>query len=231
MGGILKFTGIPGFLSNLEDLYEAADTEGGEWREFVAAWWSQFGGRIVPFAELLDLANEKGMLPSVVGDKGPRSQKTRLGRALSAMRNRQYDSYRIVQRKNSHTKQSEYALEEDSGSGESRVHRIAPVLSLFADDRGFSSTSSAPSSAENILPKQPVAADADDADDISNMLDKTEDKKEIEAVYKNNRGSSSASTANNIIHQHNQQVSPAEDDSGLSPASSADLADFEPEED
>ncbi len=185
-------------------------------------------------AELLDQVKsekQREILGCLLEANRPLTPKEVAAAIGSGMRNRQFDSYRIVQRKNSHTKQSEYALEEDSGSGESRVHRIAPVLSLFADDRGFSSTSSAPSSAENILQIQPVAADADDADDISNMLDKTEDKKEIEAVYKNNRGSSSASTANNIIHQHNQQVSPAEDDSGSSPASSADLADFEPEED
>ncbi|HPQ70616.1 MAG TPA: PriCT-2 domain-containing protein [bacterium] len=230
-GGILQFSGIPGFLSNLEDLYEAADTEGGEWREFVAAWWSKFGGRVVPFAELLDLANEKGLLPSVVGDQGSRAQKTRLGRALSAMRNRQFDSYRIVQRRNSHTKQSEYTLEEVNADDQRIPHGMAPVLPLFAGDRQPSSASSAISSAKNNSKNQPVADDAEDAEDISNLLDNEGDKKGMEGVYENNRGLSSASTANVEIHQHNQQVSHAEDDSRLSPASSADLADFEPEED
>ncbi|MCZ7600352.1 MAG: hypothetical protein M5U09_25155 [Gammaproteobacteria bacterium] len=75
IGGILRFAEIPGFLGHLEELYEAADTEGNEWREFTAAWWDRFGPRLVAAAELLGLATEKGLLASTIGDGNPQSQK------------------------------------------------------------------------------------------------------------------------------------------------------------
>ena len=36
MGGILEVAGVPGFLGNLKEMYEAADAEGSIWRGFVA---------------------------------------------------------------------------------------------------------------------------------------------------------------------------------------------------
>ena len=45
MGGILEVAGVPGFLGNLEEMYERADAEGGVWRGFVALWWERFGTR------------------------------------------------------------------------------------------------------------------------------------------------------------------------------------------
>ena len=42
VGGVLGVAEIPGFLGNLNELYETADADGQMWREFTAAWWEAF---------------------------------------------------------------------------------------------------------------------------------------------------------------------------------------------
>ncbi len=87
MGGILEAAGVPGFLANLDEMYEAADAEGAVWRAFVAAWWERHGTAEVGTAELHELAIACEP-PLPLGDGGERSQRTRLGRALGQMRDR-----------------------------------------------------------------------------------------------------------------------------------------------
>jgi hypothetical protein len=41
--GILEHEGVPAFLHDTEELYEAADAEGQEWRDLVHAWWDLVG--------------------------------------------------------------------------------------------------------------------------------------------------------------------------------------------
>jgi hypothetical protein len=85
LGGILDVAGVPGFLSNLNEFYEQADTELAVWLEFVGAWWDARGHREVKAADLWPLAVQAGM---DLGDKGELSQKTRLGNVLSDARDR-----------------------------------------------------------------------------------------------------------------------------------------------
>ena len=87
MGGILEAAGVPGFLANLDEMYEAADAEGAVWRAFVAAWWERHGTSEVGTAELHELALACEP-PLPLGDGGERSQRTRLGRALGRLRDR-----------------------------------------------------------------------------------------------------------------------------------------------
>ena len=87
MGGILEAAGVPGFLANLDEMYEAADAEGAVWRAFVAAWWERHGTAEVGTAELHELAIACEP-PLPLGDGGERSQRTRLGRALGRLRDR-----------------------------------------------------------------------------------------------------------------------------------------------
>jgi len=131
IGGILEVAGIPGFLCNTEELYEVADAEGNEWREFVAAWWSRFGNSWVSTSELFDLSVNNELLGSVTGDKSARSQKTRLGKALGALRDRQFDSWRIKVRRERHSKQAEYGLEMVPEDGSTQ----GSVVSLFPEQR------------------------------------------------------------------------------------------------
>jgi len=151
IGGILRFAGIPGFLGHLEELYEAADTEGNEWREFTAAWWDRFGARLVAAAELLGLATEKGLLASTIGDGGPQSQKIRIGRALSAMRDRQFDVYRITTRRDSRTKNLTYGLMNVT---DGIAQAPGEVVDLFTASRSIPTAPTADSPQEKPLKNQ-----------------------------------------------------------------------------
>ncbi len=119
IGGILASAGIDGFLGNTEQLYETADAEGNEWREFVAAWWDAYHENWVAAKDLLELALERDLLGGVIGDKSLRSQQTRLGRALAAVRDRQFGEWRVLMRRDAHTKGACYRLDPagDCGTG------------------------------------------------------------------------------------------------------------------
>jgi hypothetical protein len=164
VGGILQWLGVPGFLSNAEELYETADIEGSEWREFVAAWWDRFGPRFVSGGDLLGLATEKDLLIGVIGDGGSRSQKIRLGRALGTMRDRQYDSLRIKLRRERTAKRWEYGLEKIEESAD----RIASVHRLFPDspDSGENSDPNYPG--QKALQNQHSPDSPDSPDSVSN---------------------------------------------------------------
>jgi hypothetical protein len=95
LGGILDVAGVPGFLENAQELYSRGDEETAEWRELVAQWWERFRDKQVQTQDLFQLATENDVLAGVLGDKGERSQKIRLGRALGRMRDRVVGSYRI----------------------------------------------------------------------------------------------------------------------------------------
>jgi hypothetical protein len=110
VGGILANAGISGFLGNAEELYEAADIEGNEWREFVAAWWETHQDHWVAAKDLLELALERDLLGSVIGDKSLRSQQIRLGLALAAARDRQFAEWRLLMRHDAHSKRAAYRL-------------------------------------------------------------------------------------------------------------------------
>lgn len=87
LGGILETAGVPGFLANAVELYEASDAEGIAWRSFVGAWWDRHGTAPVGTADLFEIAGQCEP-PLPLGDGGERSQRTRLGRALGQMRDR-----------------------------------------------------------------------------------------------------------------------------------------------
>lgn len=95
IGGILEVAGLPGFLGNATELYATVDEEAGEWREFIHAWWERYRASAVGVEDLFRLAREKDLLPSVLGDQGERSQRTRLGKALGRRRDQIIASYRI----------------------------------------------------------------------------------------------------------------------------------------
>lgn len=89
IGGILAHAGVSGFLGNLEEFYEASDTEGETWRVFIKAWWWNFLDRAVGVADLFETAQDLDP-PLPLGDGGERSQKTRLGKHLAGMRDRHF---------------------------------------------------------------------------------------------------------------------------------------------
>jgi putative DNA primase/helicase len=89
MGGILETAGIPGFLANLEELYERADAEGSEWREVVRMWWLKFGDREVQVSDLFNIVASQATgicLPQ----RTEQGQRTRLGIMLRQKRDQRY---------------------------------------------------------------------------------------------------------------------------------------------
>jgi len=117
IGGILEVAEIPGFLGHLDELYDFADTQSSEWRQFVIAWWEAFGDRQVSARLLLELALERDLLGTVIGDKSLRSQQSLLGRGLSGIRDQQIDDWRVHVGYDSHTKSAIYRLTESETRG------------------------------------------------------------------------------------------------------------------
>lgn len=94
IGGILETAGISGFLTNLDEFYEAADMEGAIWRQFVATWWLKYQSTAVGASDLFDLAATVDGFD--FGKGGDRSQKVSFGVQLTRQRDRVFDEYRIV---------------------------------------------------------------------------------------------------------------------------------------
>jgi hypothetical protein len=97
LGGILDVAGVRGFLTNLQDIYKEMDEETSMWRDFVREWWQRFGENAKTSGDLYVMALEKDLLAPVLGDGNERSQKIRLGKALSQQAGRYFLDYRIVE--------------------------------------------------------------------------------------------------------------------------------------
>lgn len=95
IGGILENAGVDGFLSNAKDFYAASDAEGAAWRALVEDWYGRWGNTPVGVGDLWPLI-EHGDYGFDFGGGNDRSQRTRFGKALGAMRDRQFDGLRIV---------------------------------------------------------------------------------------------------------------------------------------
>ena len=87
IGGVLETAGIPGFLTNLEDMMAASDSEGAGWSTFIAAWWDRFGTAPVGSADLFDVAIACDPTPPMSGNNH-HAQKTAFGMSISRMRDR-----------------------------------------------------------------------------------------------------------------------------------------------
>jgi hypothetical protein len=97
IGGILETAGVPGFLMNLNELYDTADQEGAAWREFVALWWETFQGKDVSTKELLDLAEKKEVEGLPLGrSESDQGQRVAFGKALAKQRDRVIGDFRLT---------------------------------------------------------------------------------------------------------------------------------------
>jgi hypothetical protein len=90
MGGLLEVIGVPGFLSNIDEMLDASDGEGAVWRVFVGQWWDRFGTAEVGTTDLYELALVcEPPLPLGIG--GDHSRRIRLGKSLARMRDRVFE--------------------------------------------------------------------------------------------------------------------------------------------
>ncbi len=94
-GGLFDVIGLPGFLANIEQVYETSDAEGSAWRGFIRAWWDKFSDREVGVAELFEISIRQDE-PLDLGNGTDKAMKTRFGRLLVGARDRQFEGLRIV---------------------------------------------------------------------------------------------------------------------------------------
>jgi hypothetical protein len=116
VGGTLQSAGIPGFLSNREELYRRADTETEEWRVFIQAWWDEHQSAAVKTGDVLALTQRYQLLQSLFAkardNATERSLLTRLGTALSQRRDRRFGPFFIrMVGSDGHAKGALYRLE------------------------------------------------------------------------------------------------------------------------
>lgn len=97
MGGLLQVAGVPGF-RNLADFYEESDAEGAAWRALVGRWWDVHQDQDVGVSALWLFVNpdDGDPLDLALGDGSERAQKTRFGKLLAGLRDRQFDGFRVV---------------------------------------------------------------------------------------------------------------------------------------
>jgi len=91
MGGILDVVGVPGFLTNADELRQRGDTETGEWRAFVQSWWARWNDAWLGVSDLAallwdDNRERTDLLINVVTSGKERGALTQLGRRLSGKR-------------------------------------------------------------------------------------------------------------------------------------------------
>jgi hypothetical protein len=111
IGGVLQAANIPGFLANATEHYERADQESQEWREFVLIWAERYQDHPVSASDIYRLAEETDSLMLTRGTGNERSQKSRLGRALTKRNGRIVNNYKIsLGDGNGHAKVNGYRL-------------------------------------------------------------------------------------------------------------------------
>ncbi len=93
MGGILEVAQIGGFLDNLDAERENMAPEKDAWREFVHAWFEQFGTKSVTAKELIEVALRCEGISAQLGEKDGKSK--RLGDFLSRKRDQIFADFQI----------------------------------------------------------------------------------------------------------------------------------------
>jgi hypothetical protein len=126
VGGVLDVAGVPGLLANAKEFRAARADKVGEWRAFVAAWWERHGADKVGVAALFALAAEQKLLDSVLGDKGEKSQRIRLGKALAQMSDRVVAGFRLESAGQDFKARQQYCL-QPAGTGETAAAGPPPA--------------------------------------------------------------------------------------------------------
>ena len=93
IGSILAAAQIEGFLSNAESFRERAYPDAKNWRRFIDQWGKEHGVSPIVIESLMPIAT--GLLPDVLGTGNERSQRTKLGKALSRREGQIFGAWRI----------------------------------------------------------------------------------------------------------------------------------------
>lgn len=87
LGRILSGAGFAGFLGNLDDLYNRADTEGAAWRALIGAWWEKHQNNVQSAGELYPLVAEVEA-DVLISGKDEAGLKRSFGKALARAQDR-----------------------------------------------------------------------------------------------------------------------------------------------
>jgi len=110
IGGMIEHLGLPGFLGNEDEFFDAADAETGDWRAFVAAWWARHRDQPVRVRELLALAEENDLIAFACAGQSDTARKSKLGKALNGLRGRKFEDLEVLITMDSHSKSRQYRL-------------------------------------------------------------------------------------------------------------------------
>ena len=110
VGGILCHAGVRGFLEDTSEFYEAADSEGAEWRAFMKVWWDTYRDQPVGIRDLLALADEHDLVGFAYAARSETAQRQRLGRQLTGLRDRKFGDHQVVVGKDTNKKTNTYRL-------------------------------------------------------------------------------------------------------------------------
>lgn len=78
MGGILDVAGVPGFLGNLDELYESSNSERAAWTAFIGLWWDGHQDKFVKNSQIYPLVVRHDV-PLDLGNGSDQSRKVKLG--------------------------------------------------------------------------------------------------------------------------------------------------------
>jgi len=96
VGGILGVCGYDRWLTNRREWLQVADRDGSDLRQFVEAWFTKFGLKPKPAVSLLSLADELGLMQSVVRGRDQSQRRQSFSqRVLSTNRDRPVGQYLI----------------------------------------------------------------------------------------------------------------------------------------
>ena len=115
IGGILKHAGVRDFLEDTKEFYETADSETGEWKAFINAWWERYDTAPVAPADLMSLAEAGRHIPFAYAASSDQARLAKFGRALSGLRNRKFGGVQVVVSQNRKRGSNDYRLVTVSG--------------------------------------------------------------------------------------------------------------------
>ena len=95
IGGILQVLGIPGLLTNRQEVYAQAQVEGEAWRTLLEVWWLTYAGQRIGVDQLMGLATDHKLLTDIRAGRSERGARTALGMELARLRDRVMGFYRI----------------------------------------------------------------------------------------------------------------------------------------
>jgi hypothetical protein len=186
MGGVLEVAGIPGFLGNLNELYEASDSDGQMWREFTGAWWEAFRDEPKKVSDLTQFCEARDLMLTVRGDGSPRSQQTRLGKALAAKRDRVFNGITIKRISQGEKKHGVlYALEPGDGNKTDGPSRRQPdLLDLAEGNVGDVEGNIGDKRSPSLDPIDPITSgDSGNVGNVGNLFPTSREEKNKHTVH------------------------------------------------